>query len=226
MNKKIIGAVLLLVVMTVIMIEAFSYLVPKQPGSFNENETLKQNDFVNQPGITNVQRFTDNRSKGNANNTSGGEIVRSSIIKSTIIAGSTNSANSPLPYPRISINYTVDNVKSIGNKNSGENDTFSLVRLDIRNYGYKYFDAHPSKFRLLIRDKTFHPIVNITTGSIIDAVVPNSSRAKGDLIFLLSLKDSRANPKITYIGDYKIVYSYGIPYEGVATPTAIAEEYP
>lgn len=220
MNKKIIGATLLLIVLAGIMIEAFSYLVPKQPGNFNENETVKQNDFVNQPGITNVRRFTDNLSERNTNSASSGKIIVGSII-----VGNTNRANAPLPYPRISINYTIDNVGTIGNKNSGENNTFSLVRLDIRNYGYKYFDAHPAKFRLVIRDNTFYPIVNITTGNMLDAVIPNSSRAKGDLIFLLSLKDSRGNPKITYIGDYKIVYSYGIPYEGEATPVA-TEEYP
>ncbi len=225
MNKKIIGIILSLIILTVVVVEIFAYLVPKQPGNSNENETSKQNNFLGQPGISNVQRFTDNLSSNASDNASGGTVIRSNIIKDTIIRGSTGGTNAPLPYPRISINYTIDNIGTIGDKSPGENNTFSLVNLDIRNYGYKYFDAHPTKFRLIIRDKTFEPIVNISTGSVIDAVIPNNSRAKGDLVFILRSKDAQARPKITYIGDYKIVYSYGIPYEGKATPTATIEEY-
>lgn len=91
----------------------------------------------------------------------------------------------PLPYPRISINYTVEKTRTIGSNKLDKNSTFIIVTLDIRNYGYTYFDAHQSKFRIGLKGD-LRPLVNISTGKTIDAVIPNNSRAKGNLIFLLN----------------------------------------
>jgi len=113
----------------------------------------------------------------------------------------------PLPYPRISINYSVEKTSSIRSETTDDNHTFVIITLDIRNYGYKYFDAYPTKFKIVMQNKEIIPLVNISTGSMIDEVIPNNSRSKGDLIFILKKREASSIPKLTYIqGGYEILY--------------------
>lgn len=156
----------------VILVALFIVLRPqgvvKLPINQSDGPSIK-----NMSGITNVKSFSDFKknatSRSNATRT--GRSSRSRESK-------------PLPYPRISINYSVQKTRSIGSNTLDKNSTFLIVTLDIRNYGYTYFDAHQSKFRMG-KDGEIRPLINISTGKTIDAVLPNNSRAKGNLIFLL-----------------------------------------
>jgi len=118
-----------------------------------------------------------------------------------------------LPYPRISINYSTIETDTIRGESAGNKSAFLILRLDIRNYGYKYFDAHPSKFRIDKGNVKIYPILNISTENMLDVVVPNNSRGKGDLIFLVGKRD-------THIGRSSLVYmsrNYTILYNRISS---------
>lgn len=166
--------------------------IPSDEKSYN-----KSTDIENVPGVTDVKKFSD----------------RFNISKQAV-AGKSPAAVSkptptlkPLPYPRISINYSMARTSSIRNESLDKNYTFLIITLDIRNYGYKYFDAHPAKFKIALWDREIVPLLNISTGNMLDEVIPDNSRTKGDLVFLLS-KRQTGNPRIVYTsGNYEIIYA-------------------
>lgn len=150
-------------------------------------------------GATNIKTFADalnnkiNAQNANANRTK------------SAYAGRTTYTPIPLPYPRISINYTVQRMRTIRGITTDKNNTFIVVSLDIRNYGYKHFDAMPSKFML----GSLNPITNVSTGNMIYAVLPNNSETQGDLVFYTSLRQGFVY-KINYVpGGYTIIYKQG-----------------
>jgi hypothetical protein len=130
--------------------------------------------FNDSRGITNVKSFSN--SKKNATLTANGTPMPKAI-----------PTVKPLPYPRISINYSTTLTRSIGSVTLDKNMTFVLVSVDIRNYGYKYFDAHLNNFRMG-KSGELIPLTNVSTGRMVDSVIPNNSRAKGDIIFILGKK--------------------------------------
>lgn len=118
-----------------------------------------------------------------------------------------------LPYPRISINYSTMVVSTIRDESAGNKNVFFILTLDIKNHGYKYFDAHPSKFVIDKGGKKIYPILNVSVDNMLDVVIPNNSRGKGDLIFLVGERE-------TYIGRSSIVYmskNYTILYNRMSS---------
>lgn len=154
-------------------------------------------------GVTDVKSFSDAKKKVVTNESTNG-----TSKPKTVRPGRTPK---PLPYPRITINYSIQKVSSIGNNKVDKNSTFIIVKLDIKNYGYRYFDAHPSNFRGIIRGDEIIPLINVSTGDIIDDVVPDGSTAKGDLVFLTIKKYSMT--KIIYSPANKLSESYNIIYK-------------
>ena len=191
-------AFIVIFVSLAILIILFIFLRPpdvyKLPASQNDSSQPT-------PNIWNVKTFSDKKTTPQASTTG--------------TTGKERPAPTPkpLPYPRISINYSTQRVSSIGNNNADKNSTFTVIRLDIRNYGYKYFDAFPNNFRGIVKKAEVIPLVNISTGDTIDDVIPNNSRAKGDLIFLTSKKDFLT--KIIYSPVSKSE-SYNILYKSVS----------
>lgn len=174
-----------------------------------------QMDISKVPGVTNVQRFSDAekiaiKNAANRSNRS----LRTGTSSGTKTPMPTKTPK-PLPYPRVTINYSVEKTSSVrsNNVNDSRNNTFVIVKLDIRNYGYKYFDAYPGRFRMG-RNADIIPLVNITTGNMINAVIVNNSRAKGDLLFSLSKKTNIGI--LTYLSADKSV-SYYILYKKVSS---------
>lgn len=166
--------------------------------------------MIDTSGVTDVKGFYNTKKDG------------METVNKTSTSGITDGALSPtktpkpLPYPRISINYSVQQTSSIGDNDADVNSTFVIVMLDIRNYGYIYFDAFQNNFRGISRRNEIRPLVNISTGNTIDAVIPNNSRAKGDLLFLISKKEQIK--KITYSPinkseNYYIIYTRLSPSE-------------
>lgn len=198
--KKLLPIVLFVIVLTLI-IGAFTFL---RPQNIQERKTVDRYEqditrIEDVPGVINVKRFSD---------------VAKKLTNRTIGSNRSNSRSSPranisLPYPRISINYVMKRAYSIKNGTAGENNTFIVVTLDIKNYGYEYFDAHPKKFKLIYRGMELSPIVTVSTGNMLGEVLPNSSRTKGDIIFLLEKKKTVSGvPKITYTDSgYTILYN-------------------
>lgn len=173
---------IIVIVSLIVLIGLFIFLRPsdtiKLPVIDKDNSNVSNAALDAARGITGVKKISDAK-KGISGSDSNGTIRPKSTPK-------------PLPYPRISINYSIQRSSSIGGNSVDKNSTFVIVMLDIRNYGYKYFDAFSNNFRgVLTRNKEeIRPLVNISTGNMIDAVIPNSSRAKGDLLFLTSKKIS------------------------------------
>lgn len=150
-----------------------------------------------QPGITNVHRFSDLY-----NNLSSQAITNVAGKKTNGFYARPSATPKPLPYPRIAINYSLQTTNSIRGIGAGRNDSFILVSVEIRNFGYNYFDADPRKFRL----GSLEPILNVSTGNMLDAVVPNNSETQGDLIFLTG-NAQRESGRLSYVsGEYKIIY--------------------
>ncbi len=154
------------------------------------------------PEMYNIERFSDARKNISHDSGSRGTGVRTARPKPT---------PKPLPYPRVLINYSMRTTRSIGSNSLDKNSMFVIVTLDIRNYGYRYFDAHPNKFRIG-KSGEIEPLINVSTGKIMDAIVPNNSRAKGDIVFLLDkkarqgkIKYSPANKSENYYIIYKQV---------------------
>jgi len=190
--KKIV-IIVLAAVFILVLIGAFMYLTPKVPDIIIPNETTRKLRFEDIPGVTDVRKFSDvNKLKSNRS------------ITKNIRPANIRPANTPkpLPYPRIEINYSIEQTSSIRSFSAGSGNVFVIVTIDIRNYGYKYFDAFPSKFKY----GEIEPLVNVTTGNDLDAVIPNSSRTEGNLVFLLDKKRAYVR-KIAYSSnDYRILY--------------------
>lgn len=220
-SSKTIVSVLVVLVFVVALIGAFTFLKPQNPSELiNKTKQVKQEiPFEKRPGISNVKTFSDAR-KNRANRTL--DRNASGNVSEILVPRRTPK---PLPYPRIEINYTSTVTDTIGGMSANElgfaeeyehkedNNTrnkrsykFLIIKLDIRNYGYKYFDANPTRFKIVKGNRIIEPIVNVSTGDTIDAVVPNNSRAKGDVIFLLKPREP-ASSKIKYkSNDYKILF--------------------
>lgn len=167
--------------------------VPPQAGSIERIEDV--------PGVTDVKRISDFKKTSTLGTMNNSKNVTSRYPIPT-----------PIPYPRMAINYSIKTTSSIRDENSGPNSTFIIVTLDIRNYGYLYFDAHPTKFKIvgrdirLNRDIDLMPIVNISTGNMLEEVITNNSRAKGDLIFLIDRRTFRFAPKIVYLDNNYLIF--------------------
>lgn len=202
---KIILIILAIFLALAALIGAFTFLRP-QVTEYNEsNDVVTLNKSTQEAlGMTNVESFSD--PKKNITSTTGSN--KTGTTRPTITP-------KPLPYPRILINYSMQRTSTIGSNIAGENTTFVHVLLDIRNFGYRYFDAFPNNFRGILSgnegDETI-PLVNISTGNTIDAVIPNNSRAKGDLQFLIDNKKlltkiiySPVNKSEKYYITYKIL---------------------
>lgn len=193
--------IILFVSVLILIAVAFTVLRPQErPPEFNkadyEQTVVRIEDM---PGISGVKRFSDAAKNVPTNKT----------VTNRTSTRINRTREIVLPYPRISINYVIRKVTMIQNESAGDNKTFVLVNLDIKNHGYEYFDAHPKKFRLAYTDAEYLPIVTLSTGNMLDEVLPNGSRTKGDLIFLLDKKKaSSAVPKIKHIdGGYTTVYN-------------------
>ena len=202
MRKELIVFACLLVLIVLFIVLRPSD-TPKLPVD-NSNESQLTPDEMK--GVTNVKGFS-NANTSNANTTPSSKLNKANTIRP-------KPTPVPLPYPRISINYSVTRTRSIGSVSLDKNSTFLLVTLDIRNYGYKYFDAHLSKFRMGTNGDLI-PLTNISTGKTIDAVIPNNSMARGDMIFLLGkgayqgkLAYTSANKSENYYVMYKQVPDY------------------
>lgn len=162
------------------------------------------------PGVTNVERFSDPPNKkdstkingSGANNTEGANHTERNIAPVR--------TPKPLPYPRITINYSVYSVDSLNGQIAGDKEKFVVASTEIRNYGYKYFDAYPTKFNLKINNEVIEPTINASTGNMLDAVLPNNSVTIGDLIFKVNSKyriNSRSSILIYKDGNYLIMYN-------------------
>lgn len=199
-NKKLIIISIVLII-SLILIIAFIQKAPKISQFKNPDENVSNNNFKieNVPGVSNIKRFSDTVSRSNETiNKSTGKTQKSGKVKPT---------PTPLPYPRISINYSLERTTSIRGIeiDDKKNNSYLVTSLDIRNYGYKYFDADPLKFRL----GDLKPLLNVSTGDMLNDVVPNNSRAQGDLIFRIDIKQ-RWTTILTYNGgSYTIIYKIG-----------------
>jgi hypothetical protein len=194
-------------VVLITLIALFMFLRPSDTPKLPIQED--NGSTITSPDVTNVKGFSDAKKNVSLNTTN---------KTTTNKTGNTRPKPTPkpLPYPRISINFSMKRTDSIGSNSANVNNTFMIVMLDIRNYGYKYFDAFPNNFRGVSRDNETIPLVNISTGDTIDDVIPNSSRAKGDLIFLVSKK--KPITKIIYSPvnkseNYYIIYKMVSPSE-------------
>jgi len=200
-HKKSLVAIMLIVSSLVALIGLFTFIKPQGP---IENVRYSPKDSIDRiediPGVKDVRRFSD--IKKNILNESKNKTVRT--VRSVPVPTPT-----PLPYPRIVINYSIQRTTSIRNESAGANNTFMIVTLDIKNYGYIYFDAHPKRFKIVGKEE-LKPLVNISTGDMLDDIIPNNSRAKGDLIFKVSKNLFVPFMKIVYVNDgdnsYQILY--------------------
>lgn len=204
------GKGLIITLLIVLILAAFVWMMSsreegriKQPILGIGSSTTRIEDIDH--SITGVKRFSDaKKDKNTADKTSSSSSSSSSPAPT--------QTSKPLPYPRISINYSIQMVDSIRGNSVDSNSTFVIVMLDIRNYGYRYFDAYPNNFRGIVRKENIIPLINISTGDTIDDVIPNNSRAKGDLVFLISKKNlmtkiiySPVNKSENYYIMYKLV---------------------
>lgn len=192
--------IILLVFILVLIIGAFTFLRPQEK-PLKKTSTGPQQEFKIEDvkGVTNIKRFSDTVKNLALNKTN----------KSSSSISRPKPTPVPLPYPRISINYVMRRTSSIRNEIADNNNTFVIVTLDIKNYGYQYFDAHPTKFRLVYSGAQLEPTVTISTGNVLDEVLSNSSRTKGDLVFLLDKKKASSGAlKIAYVDSgYTILYN-------------------
>ncbi len=182
------------------LIGSFTFLKPQVPKLSANDTGINSVNIEDMPVVTDVKRFSDANKKNIEE--------RQVKVNATPRTGLTSTPKppKPLPYPRISINYSVQKTNSIRGF-SVSNSSFLIVTLDIRNFGYKYFDAHPTKFKI-DSGGGIEPFVNVSTGNMLDEVIPNNSRTKGDLVFLLKKGDSFSR-NIKYISqDYTIIYRH------------------
>ncbi len=183
----------------IVLVVLFVILRPQGITRLPINESDKPT--MNMSGVKDVKSFSDTKKSA----TSKPNITSTPITKPT----RTNRESKPLPYPRISINYSVKTARSIGDTKLDKNSTFIIVTLDIRNHGYTYFDAHQSKFRMG-RSGELRSLTNISSGKTIDAVLPNGSRVRGTLVFLLGKSVNQGT--LTYVSENKSE-NYNILYK-------------
>lgn len=203
-KKTLISIIVFISISTIVVIGLFSFLKPEDTDfKAKYEEQQKKFRIEDVPGVTNIERFSDAEKKKNvsvANRTS----VTNRSAKPT-------PTPKPLPYPRIQINYTLKTASVIRNETAPKDYIFIMAKLDIKNYGYKYFDAHPSKFRLTGRGISEEPLVTVSTGNTLEEVIPNNSRSIGDLIFLLKKdpKYTRGKKEIMHTekANYLILYN-------------------
>lgn len=187
-------------------------------GYFNEPEPPKigkgkNNTNMTNPRIIGVKSFSDR-------NVTPPEWwpIRTDSAANAMNGSTANATNRsgfvtyerPLPYPRVMINYSTQAIDMIGSENAGDKNIFLVLTLEIRNYGYKYFDAHPSKFIINRGGAKIYPVMNVSTDNMLDVVIPNNSRGKGDLIFLVGERETYiGRSSIEYLSknDYKILYN-------------------
>ena len=171
--------------------------VPVVPAG-DENMNNTPIPIENQPGVTNVKKFSDlNKRISDVKNATNNPANRAYTRPSP--------TPKPLPYPRIEINYSLQSMSSINGISADNDQIFILVTMEIRNFGYRYFDAHPTKFRIVNYNTAIEPSVNISTRDILDAVLPNNSMTRGELIF--SADKHFGSTKLAYVsGDYQILW--------------------
>lgn len=208
-QKNSLMKIVLVAISLIALIGLFTLFKPQEPIKLPEDSYSSPKGFSmvdrieDVPGVKDVKRFSD--------------VSKNRTIASGGSGGSRNASSrpvptpTPMPYPRIAINYTTKMTTLIRNESAGTNNTFMIVTLDVRNYGYRYFDAHPTKFKIVAKDGAknveFRPVVNVSTSNMLDDVVPNNSRAKGDLVFRVGIKSRIYSPKIVYLNDsYLILY--------------------
>ena len=202
----------------VLLIGVYTFLSPQSIQSITPSKSVQKEFRIEDvPGITGIKRISDsNKNKiyeSNKNKTTGLNYSRNITLRPA-------KTPKPLPYPRITINYSTEKTSSIRKEvvDDERNNTFVILTLDIRNFGYKFFDAHPSKFRIIgSQNAEFEPLVNITTGELLDDIIVNNSRAKGDLVFIFQKNRASVNKIIYLSGDYTILYHKGIPSEEKST---------
>lgn len=192
----------------VFLICLFIFLRPPEPIKIQSvSETQSAPDVL--AGATNIKRFSDmnrnvapNAAVSVTNKRTAGPVVTRTPV--------------PPPYPRITINFSSQSVSSIRSNNAG-NGSFVIVTLEIHNFGYRYFDASASKFRAISGSTEIMPLVNVSTGNMLDAVIPNNSTAQGDLVFLVGRKGGRVGTLRYLIGGYTILYHLGLSNSPSAT---------
>lgn len=186
----------------------------EQQGSlekFLESQGGQQKDtrIEDVPGVYNVKRFSDayKRETIDTNKTGGNYTGASRTVTVT-----PTRTPKPLPYPRITINYSMSSTNSIRGQTAEKDHQFIVLNMEIRNHGYEYFDAYPIKFDLQSHNEIFEADINVSTGNMLDAVLPNNSMTVGDVIFKVKSKYRMTNPKIVYKdlykgGNYLIMYN-------------------
>ena len=204
---------------SLLLVGIYTFLSSKQIPSIVPGKSVQKEFRIEDvPGVTNVKRISDsNRNRSQISDSNRSQIAGNYSRAVTVRPAITPK---PLPYPRIMINYSTETVSSIRNEvvNDERNNTFVILTLDIRNFGYKFFDAHPSKFRIIgSQNVEFEPLVNITTRALLNTVIVNNSRAKGDLVFIFKKNRASINKIIYLPGDYTILYHKGIPSEQKST---------
>jgi len=192
----------IIIVSVVLLIGLFIFLRPPEPIRIQSIAATQPAPDV-LAGATNIKRFSD---------------THKNVISNIAVSTTNKRANPnprptrtpvPPPYPRITINFSSQAVSSIRDNDAG-NGSFVIVTLEIQNFGYRYFDASASKFRSTSGNTEIRPLVNVSTGNMIDAVIPSNSSAQGDLVFLVGRKGGTVG-RIRYIsGGYTILYHQGL----------------
>jgi hypothetical protein len=186
----------------VLLICIFIFLRPPEPVKIQSVATSQPATPDVLAGATNIKRFSD---------------TNKNVVSNVAVSATNKRAPVPVvartpvppPYPRITINFSSQVVSSIRSNDAG-NGSFIITTLEIQNYGYTYFDASATKFRGMIGGLEITPLVNVSTGNMIDAVIPSNSTAKGDLVFLVSKRGTGVG-KIKYLSSgYTILYHQGL----------------
>lgn len=186
----------------IILIGLFIFLRPPEPVKIQSMAATQPAPDV-LAGATNIKRLSDT----NKNTVSNAAV--SVTNKKTNPNPVITRTPIPPPYPRITINFSSQSVSSIRGNDAG-NGSFIITTLEIQNFGYRYFDASASKFRATSGNTEIRPLVNVSTGNMIDAVIPSNSSAQGDLVFLVGRKGGTVG-RVRYIsGGYTILYHQGL----------------
>lgn len=200
----------------VLLIGLFMFLRPPEPVRIQPTAATQSAPDV-LAGATNIKRLSD---------------ARKNVISNVAVSATNKRANTntnpvitrtpiPPPYPRITINFSSQSVSSIRSNDAG-NGSFVIVTLEIQNFGYRYFDASASKFRSTSGNTEIRPLVNVSTGNMLDAVIPSNSTAQGDLVFLVGRKGGTVG-RVRYIsGGYTILYHQGL--SSASTTTSVNPE--
>jgi hypothetical protein len=193
MNKTYLAITLIAFVMISFFALQKPYVPPVPSGGGDENLSPASS------GITNVRTLWDG--KGPLPGTVGGNVGSNKVGAGTNIPHGFGIAPKAVPYPRIEIHYSLSNAGSINGVSANKGYYFLVTNIQIQNFGYKYFDAHPSKFVITNYNTAVAPSVDVSTGNMLNSVLPNNSITKGDLVFSLNTHFGAA--KLEYVnGDY------------------------